>query len=316
MQTLNVKRQKFRMPSFLLVTGGIFVLAFLILLAVRVIGGKPLGIRSFVEIQIWKAGALAKSLQYSSEIKSLSQGKYTNIIFLHHSVGDNLIRQTDFRDRLTQAGFSFWDHDYNYYGLNNPDGENLGFHFNVPEDNTDPVGLAKLFSQKVYPLPINALSGLMQYEVIILKSCFTGNVLPDEQSVEQTKQYYEVMHRFFAEHPEKLFILLTTPPLNSAEADAAMGARAREISEWLQSQEYIRNLPNLYVFDLYSAFAENNPDSPNYNRLREDYKEGVDNHPTMNANQDVAPVLAQFIIDAINDFRSKQIGLTSQPYEN
>ncbi|WP_298003240.1 hypothetical protein [Anaerolinea thermophila] len=286
---------------------------FVILLAIRIVGGKPLGIRSFVEIQIWKASALVRSLQYSKEIQSLSQGNYTNVIFLHHSVGDNLIRQTDYRDRLTQAGLSFWDHDYNYYGLNDPNGQNLGFHFNIPNDDTDPPGLAKLFSQPVYPLPINAVSGLMQYEVIILKSCFTGNVLPDDQSVEKTRTYYEVMHRFFEKHPEKLFILLTTPPLNSAEADEAMGARAREIAEWLQSPEYLRGLPNVYVFDLYSALAENDPSSPNYNRLREDYKEGTDNHPTMNANQDIAPVLAEFIVDSINDFRAKQTGVTSIP---
>lgn len=313
MQTIHVQKRKNRLGSLLLITGGLLVVIFVILLAIRIVGGKPLGIRSFVEIQIWKASALIRSLQYSKEIQSLSQGNYTNVIFLHHSVGDHLIRQTDFRDRLTQAGLSFWDHDYNYYGLNDPNGQNLGFHFNIPNDDTDPPGLAKLFSQPVYPLPINAVSGLMQYEVIILKSCFTGNVLPDDQSVEQTRTYYEVIHRFFEKHPEKLFILLTTPPLNSAEADEAMGARAREIAEWLQSPEYLRGLPNVYVFDLYSALAENDPSSPNYNRLREDYKEGTDNHPTMNANQDIAPVLAEFIVDSINDFRSKQTGVTSIP---
>ncbi|MEJ5313061.1 hypothetical protein [Anaerolinea sp.] len=313
MQTIHVQKRKKRLGSLLLITGGLLVVIFVILLAIRIVGGKPLGIRSFVEIQIWKASALVRSLQYSKEIQSLSQGNYTNVIFLHHSVGDNLIRQTDYRDRLTQAGLSFWDHDYNYYGLNDPNGQNLGFHFNIPNDDTDPPGLAKLFSQPVYPLPINAVSGLMQYEVIILKSCFTGNVLPDDQSVEKTRTYYEVMHRFFEKHPEKLFILLTTPPLNSAEADEAMGARAREIAEWLQSPEYLRGLPNVYVFDLYSALAENDPSSPNYNRLREDYKEGTDNHPTMNANQDIAPVLAEFIVDSINDFRAKQTGVTSIP---
>lgn len=313
MQTIHVQKRKNRLGSLLLITGGLLVVIFVILLAIRIVGGKPLGIRSFVEIQIWKASALVRSLQYSKEIQSLSQGNYTNVIFLHHSVGDNLIRQTDFRDRLTQAGLSFWDHDYNYYGLNDPNGQNLGFHFNIPNDDTDPPGLAKLFSQPVYPLPINAISGLMQYEVIILKSCFTGNVLPDDQSVEKTRTYYEVMHRFFEKHPEKLFILLTTPPLNSAEADEAMGARAREIAEWLQSPEYLRGLPNVFVFDLYSALAENDPSSPNYNRLREDYKEGTDNHPTMNANQDIAPVLAEFIVDSINDFRAKQTGVTSIP---
>ncbi len=293
---------------FLAVVGGALVLAALGLAAFRVISGKPLGIRYFVEVQAWRATSLVKAVAHSGEVKSRSTGDYTNVIFLHHSVGDNLIRQTDFRERLTSAGLSVWDHDYNYYGLRDAAGNSSGYNYLIPDDNTDPVGLEKLFSQKVYGLPVNAISGLMQHEVIIFKSCFTGNVLSDDPQVEEVKGYYETVRSFIAAHPDKLFILLTTPPLNSSEADAAMGARARSVADWLTSAEFKGDLSNLAVFDLYDLLADGDPASPQFNRLRNDYLEGSDNHPTAQANQAIAPLLSAFILQSIKDFRDRQKG--------
>ena len=305
MQTGPSHQKRFRISVWGALAIGL-ALAVIALAGIRVIGGKPLGIRYFVDVQVWRASSMAKALFHAREVQSYSTGNNTNVIFLHHSVGDNLIRQTDFRQQLTEAGLSFWDHDYNFYGLNDPSGNSTGYNFGIPDDNTDPDGLEKLFSQKVYPLPVNAISGLMQYEVIVFKSCFTGNVLSSDQQIEETKGYYETVRRFIASHPDKLFILLTTPPLNASEADGAMGARDRLLAEWLQSPEYLGNLPNLVVFDLFSLLADNDPSSPLYNRLRADYLEGSDNHPTMRANQEIAPILSAFIIQSIEDFRTRQ----------
>lgn len=302
----NPQSRKRSRRIFLAVVGGVLALAVLGLAAFRLISGKPLGIRYFVEVQTWRAASLVKAVAHARDVQSQSKGAYTNVIFLHHSVGDNLIQQTDFRAQLTNAGLSVWDHDYNYYGLRDSAGNSTGYNYFIPDDNTDPDGLAALFSQKVYGLPVNAISGLMQHEVIVFKSCFTGNVLGDDPQVEQVKGYYETVRSFIAAHPEKLFILLTTPPLNSSEADAAMGVRARSIADWLMSAEFKGDLPNLVVFDLYDRLADGDPASPQYNRLRSDYLEGSDNHPTARANQDVAAELSAFIVQSIQDFRSRQ----------
>lgn len=302
-------KTKTRGIAFLKIMAGIGLLlaaAVVVLGGIRLIGGKPLGIRSWVDIQVWHGKTLAQSIAHSSEVKSFSQGQYDNVVFLHHSVGENLLTQTDLRDRLTQSGLTVWDHDYNWYGLNDPSGASTGYNYWIPDDNTDPDGLAKLFSQKVYDLPVNGISGLMQHEVIIFKSCFTGNNLGDDEEVQEVKGYYETIHQFIAEHPDKLFILLTTPPLNSAEADAAMAARDRQVSDWLLSNEFRRGLPNLYVFDFYSLLADNDPTSSNYNTLRVDYRTGSDNHPNLAANQAVAPVFADFIINSVQEFAAQQ----------
>lgn len=277
----------------------VLVVAAVALAAVRLIGGKPLGIRHWVDVQFWHANALVNALSHSQEVKSFSEGDYTNVVFLHHSVGENLITQTDLRKQLTGAGLDLWDHDYNYYGLNDLNGNPTGYNYWIPDDNTDPDGLAKLFSQKVYGLPVNGISGLMQHEVIVFKSCFTGNAVMDDAQLEAQMGYYETMHAFIAQHPEKLFILLTTPPLNSAEADSAMAARNRRMADWLLSEDYQRGLANLYVFDLYGQLADNDPNSPDYSTLRAEYREGSDNHPNLKANQVVAPLLADFIVETI-----------------
>lgn len=300
---MNATKSRSSFWSVVKILALILVIAAVVLAAVRLIGGKPLGIRHWVEVQFWHANALFNALKHSGEVKSFSEGKYTNVVFLHHSVGENLITQTNLRQQLNDAGLDFWDHDYNYYGLNDLNGNPTGYNYWIPDDNTDPDGLAKLFSQKVYGLPLNGISGLMQHEVIVFKSCFTGNLLYDDAQVETVKGYYETVHAFIRQHPEKLFILLTTPPLNSAEADPAMAARDRRMAEWLLSDDFKRGLPNLYVFDLYGLLAENDPASPDYGTLRADYREGSDNHPNQRANQDVAPLLGNYILETIQAYQ-------------
>lgn len=227
-------------------------------------------------------------------------------MFLGYSVEDNLLEQTDLRNQLSQAGLSLWDNDYNYYGLTGADGQSSGYNDWIADDNTDPAGLARLFSRRVYSLPPNGISGLMQHEAIVFKSCVTGNVLLSDADVTAVKGYYEIIHRFIVSHPEKLFVLLTTPPLNAAEADAAMAMRARQVAEWLLSENFQRGQANLYVFDLYGQLAGNDPASADFGRLRAAYRDGSDNHPNRAANQAVAPLLAYFVVQSVEAFRTAQ----------
>ena len=102
------------------------------------------------------------------------------------------------------------------------------YSYSVPNDLTDPPALAHIFSQREYPLPLNTLSGLLQHEVIILKSCFdpTSHIESDAE-LEEYKAAYTIIHQRMRQHPEKLFILLTQPPLNPAETDPEQAHHAR-----------------------------------------------------------------------------------------
>lgn len=222
-------------------------------------------------------------------------GDFTNVIFLHHSVGRHLIQQGGVRERLTEAGFRFWDHDYNWEGLTRPDGTLAGYSYGVPDDNTDPDGLARIFSQPAFPWPVNAFSGLLQHEVIIVKSCFPNSNIQSDEQLQEIRGHYLRMRERIDQFPDHLFIIVTSPPLNPAETTPEAAARARSLSRWLQSDEFLAGHPNLAVFDLFGLLAEDDPTAPDFNMLRAEYREGTDSHPNRLANETIGPIFADFI---------------------
>lgn len=235
-------------------------------------------------------------------VTGLNHDDYRNIFFLHHSVGEGLIIQGKLRERFTQAGYSFWDQGYNQQGVKDPSGMSLGYSYTVPNDNTDPDGLATVFSQPAYSVPINTLSELLQYEVIIIKSCFPANNFTSDQQLEQYKNYYLTMRKTMDQHPDKLFVLLTIPPLNPAETTPEAAKRATTMANWLKSDEFVRGHSNLVVYDLYGQLAEMNPQAPDFGMLRQSYRDQTDSHPNVLANQTIAPQLVDFVINAIEQY--------------
>ncbi len=231
-------------------------------------------------------------------------GDFSNVIFLHHSTGRNLIRQGGVRERLTAEGFQFWDHDYNYEGLFRPDGTPAGYSYGIPGDNTDPDGLARLFSQRLYPWPVNAFSGLMQHEVIAFKSCFPASHITDEAQLEQYKTWYLEIREVMDRHPDRVFIVLTPPPLNPASTDAEAAARARAFADWLRSADFLAGHPNVFTFDLFDLLAESDPAATDRHMLRAEYRDGTDSHPNTLANEKVGPLFADFIVKSVQDYRA------------
>jgi len=233
------------------------------------------------------------------------RGDFTDVIFLHHSVGRNLINQGGVRERLTEAGFRFWDHDYNWEGLTRPDGTPAGYSYGIPGDNTDPDGLARIFSQPAFPWPVNALSGLLQHEVIIVKSCFPNSNIQSDEQLQEIQGHYLKMRERIDRFPDRLFIIVTSPPLNPAETTPEAAARARALSRWLQSDEFLAGHPNLAVFDLFGLLAEDDPAAPDFNMLRAEYREGTDSHPNRFANETIGPIFADFIIQTARSYNDR-----------
>jgi hypothetical protein len=214
-----------------------------------------------------------------------------------------LIRQGAVRERLTEKGFQFWDHDYNYEGLIRPDGTRAGYSHGIPDDNTDPDGLARLFAQRVYPWPLNALSGLMQHQVVAFKSCFpVSNITSDEQ-LDKYKAYYLSIRDVMDQYRDKVFIVVTPPPLNPAATNAETAARARAFANWLRSDEFLAGHPNVFTFDLFNLLAEGDPSAPDFDMLRASYRDGEDSHPNQLANQAIGPLFADFIVGAVQAYR-------------
>ena len=272
---------------------GAVVIVFFVM---RSVTGQSLGLRS-------TAYSVLAVLD-SQRARGDSRGQYTNIVFLHHSVGEGLIDSGQLRQRFSKAGFDFWDQGYNAQPLRAPDGKTTGYNYYVPDDNTDPDGLARIFAQPVYALPINTFSGLVQHEVIIFKSCFPVSDIASDEQLERYKSFYLGIRDVMGKHPDKVFIVLTPPPLNPAETSPVNAKRARAFANWLKSAEFLTQRSNFIVFDLFDALAENNSASPDYSMLRQTYRDGSDSHPNAKANEAVAPLLADFVIQSIQVYRN------------
>jgi len=285
--------------TFLLLAIGILLLVLLFI--GQSISGADFGIQYLPRYIV----NVMKAVRDQRTIHAPPQAEFTNIFFLHHSTGENLILQGRLRERLTSGGYRLWDHGYNHQGLRDPEGHSTGYSYNIPGDNTDPLGLEVIFNQPFYPLPVNALSAILQHDVIVMKSCFlpTSKITTPRQ-LDAYKDAYRDLREKIWEHPDKIFILLTQPPLNPAETNPEEAARAKNLAGWLASPEYAGSSRNLFVFDLFSALAENEPGDPNVNMLRQEYRWGEDSHPNETANQAIAPLLADFMLEAVREYQS------------
>ena len=257
----------------------------------------------------WLKGRLAGPLPVSTEVIE-SEGTYTNVIFLHHSTGHNLIAQGNVRALFTEKGYVFWDHDYNTIGLTRPDGTRTQTSYHIPETtpglsgggNTDPEGLVVLFAQPVYDPPDNAFSRLLQHEVLIFKSCFPNSAIKSEGMLQQHKSWYLQMRDVIDQHPDRVFIFLTTPPLHPGATTPEDAARARTLADWLGSDEFLGSQPNLFVFDFFDLLAD-----PETNMLRAEYQgdpHNADSHPNELANRTIGPLFVDFVDQAIAIYRA------------
>ena len=144
----------------------------------------------------------------------------TNLFFLHHSTGDGLIVEGDMRSVIASYNsshgtqFVFWDHGYNSDGLRNAQGDVTGTNYNIPGDNTDPDGLYNLWTSTETEY-VNARNQILNnHQVIAFKSCFPASDIPDAATLAQYQAWYLGMRDFFDTRTDRLFIVMSTPPLH------------------------------------------------------------------------------------------------------
>jgi hypothetical protein len=285
-----------------LIAGSLLVAVALVVIAGSLLTGYGLRLRSF----LLDLPNLTQAVLRRSSVATTAPGEFRNIVFLHRSVGNNLVEQGAVRQLFTAAGYQFWDVDDNYRGLRDPAGNHLGYTYSVPAGNTEPDGLLKIFSQPIYNLPVNTFSSLLQHEVIVFKSCFTANDIKSDAQLAERKAWYLKMRDAIDRHPDRIFIAVTPPPRNPAETTREEARRAGLIADWLKSAEFLEGHPNLYTFDLFGALVEDDPAAPDFNMLRASYRNGTDSHPNQFANETIGPQFVEFVTAAIEQHKQAQ----------
>lgn len=246
-----------------------------------------------------------------------------SVFLLHNSVGRYLIDQGEVRAHVAAynaahgTAHTFWDHDYPYIGVRNPQGVLLGYAYSsLCGANNNPDGLHQLWLNASERNYISARDSILtKHDVIAFKSCYRaldfGGARTDaelDQALAQYKTWYLQMRDVFDSHPDKIFVVLSPPPRHRLHSDATVGraARGRLLADWLRSAQYVGSPPraNLVIFDLFDLLAAADDGAPAANMLRYEYERShssPDSHPNELANSIVAPLLIEALLNAADD---------------
>lgn len=277
------------------------------------------------------------------------------LIFIHHSTGGGWLADDN-------GGLALALRDNNYY----VSATNYGWGPDSIGDRTDIYNWPEWFTGPDHATFLTALyaetgqkvGGFGDWsrlagdpggenEIIMFKSCFPNSALSGnptdpayttpndwELSVANAKAVYNNLLTYFATRPDKLFVVITAPPLAAAATNATEAANARAFNNWLVN-DWLAGYPlqNVAVFDYYNVLTSNAGDvdtndagqvSGNHHRWwngavqhvqtvssnTSAYASGGDSHPTAAGQQKAA---AEFV-SLLNVFYHRwQAGSTPAP---
>ncbi|MBU2611270.1 MAG: hypothetical protein KJ606_10060 [Chloroflexi bacterium] len=190
------------------------------------------------------------------------------LIFIHHSTGENWLT-----DGYGNLGRELGENNYFVSDTNYGWGpDSIGDRTDIPNwtewfrSGNTPTYMNALFNESrqnsSYTRNLSDPGG--ENEIIMFKSCFPNSDLggnPDDppgtyedMTVSGAKYVYNEILKHFATRPDKLFIVITAPPLS--DPTNAANARAFNnwlVNDWLAENNYPYN--NVAVFDFYNVLT-------------------------------------------------------------
>lgn len=223
---------------------------------------------------------------------------WTNIIFLHHSTGEN----------IWNGGVSDWFKDYNskhntqYFIVDQifPQDSPYGWN-NYPYDYWNiwvNHGGDEAYKQEP-TLEILTHS----YDVVVWKHCFpvgeiqedSGNpdISSEEKTIENYKLQYEALKSKMKEFPDTKFIAWTGAALVQGETDQAQASRTKEFFNWVKD-DWDEKDDNIFLWDFYEIETEGGL------YMKNTYAENSsDSHPNASFAQTAASLFGQRVVDVI-----------------
>jgi hypothetical protein len=172
----------------------------------------------------------------------------TTALFIHHSVGRQIIGEGGLRQKLYTGSpaLELWDHDYNEIGLSDGAGLPLGTSFPVPSDNTDPDGLLTILKgiEAGEPWAERATT----FDVLVLKSCFPNNAIRSDAAATSLAETYQQMREVAVALPQAV-LLVSSPPLVFEATRPGQAARAADIAGWVGAHWTGPRLGYANIFD-------------------------------------------------------------------
>lgn len=193
------------------------------------------------------------------------------LIFIHHSTGENWLNdENGGLARALQAN-NYFPSDTNYgWG---PDA--IGDRTDIPNwmewfasENTNRIMQAVFQESEVHsPYERTLQNPGGENQIILFKSCFPNSALEgnpndpptpgSDLTVGNAKYIYNEILKYFKTRPDKLFVVITAPPLiNSPVAANARAFNQWLVNNWLKENNY--TLPNVAIFDFYNILTGSN----------------------------------------------------------
>ncbi len=229
---------------------------------------KIIPILSFLAIFLLIPGMAFAAPPLQQDLDPDPPSQPVKLIFIHHSTGENWLTDGygDLGQTLAENNYFVSDTNYGW----GPD--SIG-------DRTDIPNWTEWFASDQTSTYMDALfnesgqnSGYTRLfddpggenQIVMFKSCFPNSALegsPDDPpdpdgwlSVGHAKYVYNEILQYFATRPEKLFIVITAPPLSDPTyADNARAFNQWLVNDWLDENTY--TLPNVAVFDFYNILT-------------------------------------------------------------
>ena len=227
----------------------------------------------------------------STTSTSSSNNQNADIIFLHHSTGEN-IWYGGVPDLIEEAGYSITEQNF-------PTDSPYGWE-NYPYDYWN---IWVNHGNEDYYLEEPTLSTLTQnYDLIIWKHCYpvgyimpnTGN--PDVSSSEKTLENYQLQYNELKnkmhEYPDTKFLVWTGAAMIEAETDPQSAKYMQEWVNWI-TDEWDEEDDNIFLWDFYNLETEGGL------YLKKEFSAG-DSHPNEEFSNYAAPLLVNKIIEIIN----------------
>lgn len=212
------------------------------------------------------------------------------LVFVHHSTGENWLTDGDGNLGATLTANNYFVSDTNYgWGPADADAGSgtIGDHTDIghwynwfagPHAGTYVTALyAESGQNSSYTRMASDPGGAN--EIVMFKSCYPNSALggsPGDaataganplrgqdawsgaMTVANAKGIYNDLLPYFAAHQEKLFVVITAPPLQSVDTNASAAANARAFNRWLV-EDWLASYghDNVAVFDFYNVLTSN-----------------------------------------------------------
>lgn len=199
------------------------------------------------------------------------------LIFIHHSTGGNWLADPSSNELGGGLGRALMENNYSVSATNYGWGpDSIGDATDIPNwldwfrSDQSPVYLNALYNENgqnfgdfgSWPRLTKDPGG--ENRIIVFKSCFPNSDLegnPNDPaapegwlSVSNAKYVYNEILKYFATRPDKLFVVITAPPLSSSPySDNARAFNLWLVNDWLDENNYTLN--NVAVFDFYNVLT-------------------------------------------------------------